>query len=192
MNLALVQLVQTTLRAPRDAAGQIMALGLTRDVLWTALALVAVGNAALLFVIFQTSDTEFPLPGYVERPLALFVIIAGMMVIYVHGMYWAGLALGGSGSLNDVLALVIWFQILRAVAQLAIIVLSFVLPALGLLLSLAVAVWGFWIFLNFVAAAMHLASVWQALAVLIAAAVGLIFGLGILLTLIGLGAQGVT
>ncbi|OAN76705.1 hypothetical protein A8B82_15020 [Sulfitobacter sp. EhC04] len=192
MNPALVQLVQTTLRAPRDAAGQIMALGLTRDVLWTALALVAVGNAALLFVIFQTSDTEFPLPGYVERPLALFVIIAGMMVIYVHGMYWAGLALGGSGSLNDVLALVIWFQILRAVAQLAIIVLSFVLPALGLLLSLAVAVWGFWIFLNFVAAAMHLASVWQALAVLIAAAVGLIFGLGILLTLIGLGAQGVT
>ena len=120
MNPALVELVRTTLRAPRDAAGQIMALRLTRDVLWTALALVAVGNAALLFVIFQTSDTEFPLPGYVERPLALFVIIAGMMVIYVHGMYWAGLALGGSGSLDDVLALVIWFQTLRALAQVAI------------------------------------------------------------------------
>ncbi|MCZ4255014.1 YIP1 family protein [Sulfitobacter sp. G21635-S1] len=192
MNPALVELVRTTLRAPRDAAGQIMALRLTRDVLWTALALVAVGNAALLFVIFQTSDTEFPLPGYVERPLALFVIIAGMMVIYVHGMYWAGLALGGSGSLDDVLALVIWFQTLRALAQVAIIVMSFLLPALALLLSLAVAVWGFWIFLNFVAAALHLASIWQAFAVLVAAAVGLIIGLGILLTLIGLGAQGVT
>ncbi len=192
MNPALVELVQTTLRAPRDAAGQIMALRLKRDVLWTALALVAVGNAALLFVLFQTSDTEFPLPGYVERPLALFVIIAGMMVIYVHGMYWAGLALGGSGSLDDVLALVIWFQALRALAQVVIIVMSFLLPALALLLSLAVAVWGFWIFLNFVAAALNLATIWQAFAVLVAAAVGLIIGLGILLTLIGLGAQGVT
>lgn len=192
MNPALVHLVQTTLRAPRDAAEQIMALALTRDVLWTALALVAVFNAALLFLIFQTSETAFQVPGYVERPLALFVIIAGMMVIYVHGMYWAGLALGGSGSLNDVLALVVWFQMLRASAQVVIIVLSMLLPALGLLLSLAVAIWGLWIFLNFVAAAMHLASIWQAFAVLIAAAVGLILGLGILLTLIGLTAQGVT
>ncbi|MFC6759732.1 hypothetical protein ACFQFQ_09900 [Sulfitobacter porphyrae] len=39
------------------------------------------------------------------------------------------------------------------------------------------------------AAALHLASIWQAFAVLVAAAVGLIIGLGILLTLIGLGAQ---
>ncbi|APE43386.1 hypothetical protein BOO69_08130 [Sulfitobacter alexandrii] len=192
MNPALANLVQTTLRAPRDAAEQIMTLGLTRDVLWTALALVAIFNAALLYVIFRTSGTTLPVPAYVERPLALFIIIAGMMVIYVHGMYWAGLAFGGSGKLNDVLALVVWFQILRAAAQLAIIVVSLALPPAGMFLSLGVAIWGFWIFLNFVTAAMRLSSIWQALAVLIAAAVGVIVGLGLLLTLIGLAAQGAT
>ncbi|QFT59928.1 Yip1 domain protein [Sulfitobacter sp. THAF37] len=192
MNPAIGQLVQTSLRAPRDAAGQIMALGLTREVLWTALALVAIFNAALLYFIFQTSETALPVPGYAERPLALFVIIAGMMVVYVHAMYWAGRMLGGSGTLNDLLALVVWFQMLRAAAQLVIMVVSLALPAAGLLLSLGVAILGVWIFLNFVTAGLRLASVWQALAVLIAAAVGLILGLGLLLTLIGLAAQGAT
>ena len=169
-----------------------MGWGLTRDILWTALALVAVINTFVVLLILQASEPTFALPSYFERPLALYVLIAGMMVIYVHGMYWAGLAMGGTGSLDDMLALVIWFQVLRAVAQLAVVVLSVLLPALGLLLSLVVAVWGLWIFLNFVAAALHLASVGRAFVVLVLAAIGLVFGLGILTALIGLLAQGVS
>ena len=141
MNAELVPLAQTSLRAPREAAERIAALRLPRDVLWTALALVAVLNTFLVLLAISTSAPTFELPGYFDRPLALYLLITGMTVIYVHTVYWAGLMLGGKGSLNDVLAVVIWFQVLRAVAQVAVVVLSFAVPVLGLLLSLAVLIW---------------------------------------------------
>jgi hypothetical protein len=164
---------------------------LSRDILWTALALVAVLNTFLVLLLMEISRPTMPLPSYFDAPLTLFVLLTGLMVVYIHAMYWAGLAIGGKGTLMDVLALVVWFQVLRAGAQLAVIVMTLALPSLGMLLSLVVAVWGLWIFLNFIATAMHLPSAGHGLAVLIIAAVGLVLGLGILLSVIGLVAQGV-
>ncbi len=190
---SLTSLAQTSLRDPQTAARQIMDLGLSRDALWTALALVAIVNTFLVIALVQTSPgaAVVPLPGYFGKPLALFVLIAGLMVVYIHAMYWAGLAIGGQGSLTDVLALVVWFQVLRAAAQITVVVVSALIPALGMLLSLAVAIWGFWIFLNFLATALNLNSPWHAIAVLVVAFVGLVLGLGVLMALIGGLAQGV-
>lgn len=191
MTAALMPLIQQSLLAPRDAAETVIGMKLGRDVLWTALALVAVINTFLILIIIEVSGPTMPLPGYFNRPLALFVLIAGLTVVYVHAMYWSGLAIGGQGSLMDVLALVVWFQILRALAQGLVIAVSLLVPGLGALLSLAVAIWGFWIFLNFLATALHLSSPWHAIAVLVVAFVGLILGLGILMAVLGGLAQGV-
>lgn len=187
-----VQLAQETLRHPRGAAVQIMDWQLSREVLWTALALVAAVNTFLVLLLVEVSGPTMPLPSYFEAPVVLFLLLTGLMVVYIHAMYWAGLAIGGQGALLDLVALVVWFQVLRAVAQLAVIVLSLVAPYVGLLLSLMVAVWGLWIFLNFIAAAMRLPSAGHGLMVLVISAVGLVLGLAILLSLIGFGAQGVT
>lgn len=188
MQLDLIALARTSLQDPRAAATEIMGLQLTRDVLWTALALVAILNTAIVLLVVQVSGPSMPLPGYIGSPITIFVLIAGLMVVYVHAMYWAALAIGGSGSLNDVLAVLIWFQVLRAAAQIAVLVLSLAIPVLGLMLSLVVAIWGLWIFLNFLAAAMLLKSAGHALVVLVISAVGLILGLGILMSLIGIAA----
>jgi hypothetical protein len=191
MEAELLPLARTSLRDPRRAAETIMGLNLGRDVLWTALGLVAVVNTFLLLLVVEVSGPSIPLPGYFDRPLALFILIVGLTVVYVHAMYWAGLAIGGQGTLMDVLALVVWFQVLRAAAQAAVIVLSFLIPPLGALASFAVAIWGIWVFLNFLATALHLTSAWHAVAVLLIAFVGLVLGLGILMALIGGLAQGV-
>lgn len=191
MGLEIGPLIQTSIRAPREAAQQIMDLRLDRDVLWTALALVAVINTFLITLVIEVSGPAIAVPGYFTRPLALFILIAGLTVVYVHAMYWAGLAIGGAGTLMDVLALVVWFQILRALAQVVLIVLSFLIPSVGAIGSLVVAIYGFWIFLNFLTAALKLNSVWHALAVLIMSFVGLMLGLGILTALLGGLAQGV-
>lgn len=186
----LISLARTSIKEPRVAARQVIDLGLARDVLWSALALVAIANVFIVLLVVNTSEPSFPLPGYVNAPMALFLLIAGLMVVYVHAIYWAGLAIGGKGALDDVLAVLVWFQSLRAVAQFTVIFVSLALPGMGLLLSLVVAVWGFWIFLNFMAEALNLKSVGHSLLALIIAGVGLILGLGILLSLIGIGAQG--
>lgn len=187
----LQSMVLTSLRSPKEAAQQVINLGLKRDALWTALALAAVINTFLVLVIIQSSGSTMPLPSYFSQPLALFIIIAGLTVVYVHAMYWAGMMIGGQGTLTGVLAIVVWFQILRALAQMVILVLSIILPSIGALMSMVVTLWGIWIFLNFLTAALQLKTALHAIAVLMVAFVGLVVGLGLLLGLIGGLSQGV-
>lgn len=184
-------LVRTTLRDPRTAAQQIISWQLSRDILWTALALVTILNTFVIVMLIQLAKPEVPLPGYFNTPLALYVLLAGILVIYVHTIYWAGLAIGGQGTLNDVLALVVWLQVLRALAQIGVLVLTTLLPSLALLLSLIVGIWGLWILLSFIATALNLRTIGHAVAVLIIGAVGLVLGLGVLLAVIGIATQGV-
>jgi hypothetical protein len=187
----LVPLIAMTLRTPQVAAEQIIALRLSRDVLWTALALVALVNTAIVVLLISLSPPEFALPGYFSSPLALFFLLTGLLVIYVHALYWAGRAVGGKGDLGDLLALMVWLQALRAGAQMLVLVAALAIPPLAALLSLVIAIWGFWILLNFITAAMRLPTVFHAVATLIVSGIGVVLGVGLVLFFIGVVAQGV-
>ncbi len=163
---ALIQLAQTTLRSPRAAARMIAALPLGREVIWTSLALVAALNALVISAMFVIAPPAMALPSYFQSPLVLFALLAGLMVLYVHALSWVGRALGGQGAAAPLLAAVVWLQALRLCAQLGIL-------------------------LNFVAELLHLPGLFHAAAVLAGAALGVLLGLGLLLSLIGLTAQGV-
>lgn len=187
---AILSLVRTTLREPAVAAKTIIGWHLPRDVLWTALALVAALNTLIIQLMITGSDSQLLIPSYFYAPLALFVLMAGVMVIYIHALYWAGLAIKGQGRLDDLLAVMVWLQILRTAAQLCIVILSMVLPALGLLAMLVITAWGFWILLNFIATALNLPSVAHGLIVLVIGLVGLVLSVSIVLAIVGVGAQG--
>ena len=184
-------LIKTTLRDPQEAARLIGKLSLDRDALWTALALVAAINTLVISVLMFITGQDSMLPGYFGMPLVLFVLIAGVLVVYVQAIFWTGKALGGQGDLGHLLALVVWLQALRAGAQLIVFVIAGLFPALSLLLSLVIGVWGLWILLHFITAALSLPTLLHALGTLILGAVGLVLGLGILLSLVGAFAQGV-
>ncbi|MAM24564.1 MAG: YIP1 family protein [Rhodobacteraceae bacterium] len=184
-------LIVTTLRDPKEAARLIGTLNLNRDVLWTALALVAAINTLVISVLMSFAGQGVQLPGYFNMPLVLFVLIAGVLVVYVQAIFWAGRALGGQGDLGHLLALVIWLQTLRAGAQLIVFALAGLFPGLSLLMSVLIGVWGLWILLHFITAALGLPSLLHALGTLVLGAVGLVLGLGILLSLVGAVAQGV-
>lgn len=190
--LNLIDLARTTLRTPREAAQQIMALELSRDVLWTGLAMVAAINTIVLQLLIWMSpaETQAQFPSYFSAPLAVYVLFAGIMVVYIHSVYWAGLALGGKGQLYDILALLVWLQVLRTVAQVVVLAATLIAPALAGLLSIVVFAVALWILLNFVTQAMALPSLGHALMALFIAVIGLVMGLGILLAILGLAAQG--
>ena len=191
MTVAMGPLIETSIRDPRTAAQSVIALSLERDALWTGVALVSIVNTFFMYFGTMLLGAAAPIPGFLQQPLALFLLIAGVTVVYVHAMYWAGLAIGGQGSLNDVLAVVVWFQLLRAIIQLAVILITLAIPSLGGLLSLVVAIWGLWVFLNFIATALNLSSAWHAIAVLVISFAGLVMGFGILMALVsGLGVGG--
>lgn len=185
-------LVATTLRDPRAAARQIMAMRLPRDVFWTALALVAAINSFVLtgMVSMAPVESQAQFPSYFASPLAVFVLMAGMMVIYIHVVFWSGRALSGKGQLDDVIAVLVWLQLLRTAAQIAIIAVATVLPQVAGLLSLVALGWGLWILFSFIAETLALPSIGHAVLVLFMAIVGFVLGVTFLMTLIGGFAQG--
>lgn len=186
------ELAQTTLRAPREAARQIMALDLGRDVIWTALAAVAAVNAIILHLTLRNAPAQMQaqFPGFTSDPLVLFLLLSGMMVLYFHILFWSGQSMGGQGRLYDLVALLVWLQILRTGVQIVVVALSLVVPPLAGLLSLAAAGIAFWILLNFLAEALTLATLWHALMVLVVSLVGVVLGMGILIALVGAVATG--
>ena len=187
---ALRALAIETVQSPRTAARKIMGLHLSREVLWTGLVLAGAVNTIIYSTSLLMTDISM-LPALFRNPLMFFVLITGLLALTVHAFYWTGRALGGRGDLGELLALLVWLQGLRAVAQAVMVVLLPISPVLGQLFSLVVGILGLWITVNFVAEALRLPSLFHALGVLLVAAVGMVLGLVILAGLIGISAMGV-
>ncbi|WP_370302496.1 YIP1 family protein [Pseudooceanicola sp.] len=184
------RLAVLTVRDPAEAARQILDLNLPRQALWLALLLMAV----LQSLIFALSDLmtpgPTPFPALFGSPIRFMIVSALMLVLTVYAIFWAGRALRGSGALEDVMALVVWLQALRVAVQLAGLLLSMVIPLLAVLLLLAASVLGIYILLHFINQAHRLDSIARAVGVLAVALVGLLFGLSLLLALLGVPAMG--
>lgn len=186
----LIPLMQTTIRTPREAAEQILGFALSRDVLWSALALVSAVNTVLLVVFFNLTPpppegADMPaIPSLFFNPLPLFVMQTGVLVVLVHALYWTGKALGGKGDLADMLSLTIWFSVLGAVLRLVTVALLLVAPVAASLFSILASLWSLWIFLNFIHIGMRLPNIGYAVATLVLGSVGMLFGLVLLLAVI--------
>mmetsp|Transcript_18144 Transcript_18144/g.28193 ORF Transcript_18144/g.28193 Transcript_18144/m.28193 type:complete len:202 (+) Transcript_18144:2330-2935(+) len=193
-------LAVATLRDPQETARQIMGWQIGRTELYMALIAVSAINAFLAGAaniiapapIDPAAAQAVPMLALLARPLTLFVLIAGGLVVTVHALFWAGRALGGSGTLTDMLALLTWLQALRAAAQAVVLVLSLAVPVLGGLVALAVVIVAFWLLLHFISAALNLDSLFRAFGILIAVMAGLLLGLMLLLTMMGVTAGGLT
>ncbi|MEP3440124.1 MAG: YIP1 family protein [Sulfitobacter sp.] len=188
---ALKDLALETLQSPRSAAQKIMNLFLGRDVLWTALVLVAVLNSIIFGISILTEDVS-QLPSFMRNPISFLFIIAGVQVMSVHGFYWAGRAIGGQGDLGDLLSLLVWLQALQMAAQAVLFVVTIIAPTIGQLLSLGVSGMALWITVNFITEALRLPTLLHGVGVIVLAAVGVAFGLMMLIGLIGMGAMGVS
>ena len=179
-----------TIQSPRTAAQKIMSLSFSRDVLWSGLILVACINSIIYSFSLFLGDTS-ALPALFRNPVMFFALVTGVLVLTVHGFYWTGRALGGKGDLGDLLVLMVWLQGLRAIAQAVLCFLMFISPLVGQLFSLGVGVLGLWITVNFITEALRLPGLMYGVGVIVLTAIGIVFGLMILIGMIGLGAMGV-
>lgn len=179
------QLTATTLRNPALAARQLMALNLPRNHLWAALVLMA----ALQALTFGISDllipTTAPIPIVFESPLVFFAMAVVALVLTVFSLQFAGRMLGGEGTLEDILVVIVWMQVLRVAVQVLALVLTLTLPGLALLLVFVATVLGLYILLHFVNEAHRLHSLGRSAGVLVSALIFMVLGLSLFLSLIG-------
>ena len=192
-------LTMLSLSKPAIAARFVIAAGLRRDVLWSLLLLVSIANATLVWVsnaltgptLEQLAQMPIQIPAIIFSPLFSFVFLAGALVITVHVLHWLGAAIGGTGGLDNMLAVLVWLQGLRVMAQIVLLVLMLVLPSLAGLFGLAIAILSLWILVHFVNEAAGLGSLFKTVGVLLSAMVGIILGLSFILTITGLATMGI-
>lgn len=188
-----------SLQNPALAARFVLASGLRRDILWSLLLLVSIANATLVWVSNaltgptpeQLAQMPIQIPAIIFSPLFAFVFLAGALVITVHVLHWLGAAIGGTGSLANMLAVLVWLQGLRVMAQVVLLVLMLAVPSLAGLFGLAVAILSLWILVHFVNEAAGLDSIFKTVVVLLSAMVGVILGLSFILTITGLATMGI-
>ncbi|NDV97835.1 YIP1 family protein [Salipiger sp. PrR002] len=184
---ALLSLAWQTIVAPREVARRLISLRLSREVLLTGFALVVVLNA--LIVGLMQLGGEVP-AGMLLAPVPMGLLLATMLAATIAVMTWAGRTLGGSGRIEDVAVLLIWLQALRALAQLGVALLGAVSGGLALLVVLGSLIVGIWILVNFLDEAHGLGSPFKALLVLILASVALVLALMMIVSLLGVGPNG--
>lgn len=193
-----VQLAIDTLRDPKGTAERIMEWNLDRTTLYMALLAVAAVNAFLASAPIVLSPSEvdaevmaaLPILSIIQKPIMFFMLVAGSLVLMVHAMYWVGRAMGGKGSLLDILAVLTWLQALRAAAQIGILVLGLAVPSLAGLVALVVLGVALWLLLHFVSAAMRFDSLLVAFGLLIGVVAGLFVGLMLIITITGVSTGG--
>ena len=180
-----VNLVIETLRAPAQAAEFIVSLRLERATVLLGLLAVAAANAFFAGSSLYIFPPDGPLPVWFASPMAVFALIAASVFISSHVLFWVGRAMGGTGSLTDIMALWVWLQALRALAQGVVLVLTFLSPQIAALFVLAIAIYGVYLLVHFLKVGMNFETIGQAVGLLLSVVVALVLGLMFLITLSG-------
>ncbi len=183
----ILPLARLTMTNPQEGAGAVLSLGLDRSVLWPALGAIVALSVILssLAVGIAPSDTPsgFGLP---QSPIVLAVVMTGGLVLTVFCLHYIGRSFGGRGGFTESLTIVIWLQLILLMAQvvqLALLVVSF---GFANMFGIAIAIYGMWLFVNFVAVVHGFKSLLNVFAGILVATFGVIFGLSIFATIVAL------
>lgn len=192
---AIWPLVRQTLCEPREAARRILSLGLSAREGWLVLAAMAALNTFVYSLSARINPSTDPAMAGVmipasEAPLVFAVALFAALAVTALAFAYAGRALGGQARMADMLVLMAWMQALRLMVQLALVVLALALPALAGIVVIVAAIWGLYILLAFMAEAHGFSSLWRAAGALVIAFAGLVFGLSLLLSLLGVRVTG--
>ena len=182
-------LVWASLTRPAEAARTVLDIRLPRDVLWTALALVAIlgvlGTYALAGLVGAdpAAPPEPALP-FAFTPVTLAMTAFALMVAMVFVLHLAGQSLGGQGSFPETLTTVAWTQGVFLVLDTAVIGVFVLAPPLGALLRLVALGLMLWSFLHFTAVLHRFPTLGRAALCLGLAVGGVLLGLALIVGII--------
>ncbi|MCL6282144.1 YIP1 family protein [Ruegeria sp. 2012CJ41-6] len=175
-----------TLKDPAQAARDLLALQLGRNVLWLAFALAVVLNTgAQVLSDMMLSNLTGELPVLALPPMAYAGFFTGAILLFVSVLSFVGPKMGGSGRFNDVFVLIIWLQYLRFVLELLVLVLLLAAPVFGALIAIAGSLVGLYIMVHFIDQAHRLNSLGQSVLLLLVSIIAMAVVLYFFLSLAG-------
>ncbi len=147
-----MQAVWTSIMEPTASARQALAMNVPRNVLWTALALTAVLNVIFVVTLQYITNTPVVMQDQMlpTTPFGFLAIMAVFLVMFVFALFHAGRMLGGSGTLDGSLTLMVWFQAISLTLEAVQMVLALISPAIATLFGLLALGALVWCFMNFI------------------------------------------
>lgn len=188
----LFALAKRTVTQPRAAAEDLVAMNIPRGTLWIALALAVVLNTLVYQVTIVIAPPPGPLPVLLASPLPFALFVAGGLIVSIYALTFVGRRLGGSGSLETLMTLLIWLQYLRFAVQIVALVISLFAPGLAALVVFSASLYGIWLLLHFVDVGHQLNNLLTSFGVLVMAMLAIMICMVILLSLFGLQNLGLT
>ncbi|WP_227420858.1 YIP1 family protein [Roseitranquillus sediminis] len=176
------------LRNPREAATTLLSLGIPREALVPALALVIVLSVILTIITTELTPND-PMQASLP-PLAIAAVMATLIAFFIFGLYRGGRAMGGTGSLPETVLLMTFLQFLLLLGQFVEILLWIAAPPLAGVFVIAVAILAFWININFIDVLHSYGSLLKSLALILAVSLGVALIFMFLLSLSGAPMQG--
>ncbi|WP_341366239.1 YIP1 family protein [Yoonia sp. BS5-3] len=179
--------VWTSLIAPAEVAAQMLALRYPRHVLWTGLALVAILNVLPYSVVQMIAPVPIVFDQQVITltPFAYAVIMSAFLVLVVLTLTHLGRLMGGTGTLDGALMMIIWFQAINLTLKLIQLGLLFIAPGVAALFGTMILGATIWVLLNFVNVLHGFAHLGKAIVLIIGAFLGAMLGTGIVMTFLG-------
>lgn len=186
-------LLVQTIYAPADAARAIISINLPREAAWMALIVSAILNTLIYFL----NMALIPLPEdiwlpVIRTPITYLMMSFSLTTMMVFALFWTGRSLQGQAQLASIVSLVAWLVCLQSLADLAFVVLFIFIPMLAGLFSMAAALYGIWILINFITVAHGFPDKSKAVLTIVLALVGLIVGFSLFLSVIGVTAMGIS
>ena len=185
-------LAMRTVQQPREAAAELLQLNISRSVLWSALALAVVLNTLAYQLSLYTSPQQVELPLIFSSPFIFAVLIGAGLVLSIYSITFAGRFIGGKAILDQVMVLLIWLQFLRFSVQIVAFLLTAFVPGLAGLLVLFATLYGMWILLQFIDVVHEFNSLASSFGALLLSGLGIMLGLAVLLSLLGVQNMGLT
>lgn len=185
MNMAqsLIPIARQTFAQPREAAGNLLSLGIPRTALWPAFWIVVIATT-LLVTAGSVLSEEMELSDFSVLPTFLITAaLSGGSILAIHRV---GRAMGGTGAFEETLLLMVFLQGVILVVQIAELVLILLIPGMGGVFTLVLAVFAFWVNLNFIDALHGFGSLMRSFLVLLLSSLAVAVVLGVALGTAGL------
>ena len=193
MGALLKYLLAQTFYAPANAARLIAGMKLSSEAGWMALLLATIFNTVIYFANMSlvTIPPDFWLP-VIRSPLVYLGLSFSFTAVMVIGLQWVGRVQGGTSSLSLVAVLVAWLLTVQCLADVVFLLLLVFLPTVAGLFSMAAGLYGLWILLNFIQVAHGFARKGKAVVTIFLALIGVMMGLTLCLSVIGVSAIGIS
>ena len=180
-----LRLFGETLRDPAEMARQIKALRLPHEVGWMGLSAVTALTIVAIYLESMVPGTGDIGLGTGGRPLIDAIFLGAMTVILIFVLYYAGRAMGGTGTFGATLLLMTWFQAVVLVLISIQLISTLIAPGVSTAVALIALVLQLYCLIHFLNVLHGFDSLPKAAGLFFVSVVGLVLGLALILTLIG-------